>query len=596
VDAVAPLPVVLPLLAAALLAAFGHFLSARVRDGAAIAAAAASACTSVALLAGAADGTIVHWFGGWEPRGGTAVGISFTVDALGAGAAAFAGLLMIASFVYSWTYMEEAGHLFAVLMLVFLGAMCGVALTGDLFNLFVFFELMSVSAFALTGYQIEDVGPIQGAFVFAVTNTLAAFLVLFGTGLLYGRFGVLNMAQLGERVAAVPVGGLTVVAFTLLICGFLVKAAAVPFHLWLADAHAVAPAPVCVLFSGIMVELGLLAAARTTWTIFMPAFEQSVPSLRSVLVGVGVVTAVGGAVMALLQRHLKRMLAFSTIAHAGIMLCGVGLLEPSALGGVAEYVLAHGLLKGALFLVAGVLLATFGSVDELELRGRGRTLPVAALIWLVAAVVLAGPPFLGPFRGKAEIDEAGVAAGLGWLPAALAVSSALATAAVLRAGLRVFFGLGQATDVMLSPEPPEKPPGDPSRRSLPRMLAPAAVLVVAGTLAGSFPQLSAMALRAATQFTDSHAYADAVLRGRSVPPSEFASPAVKLSGVITALVTTAAAVALATALLLRQRVVEPLRSTLDALRALHSGRVGDAVAFLTLGVATFGALFAVVLH
>src|SRR4051812_32310355 len=141
---------------------------------------------SAVLLYGSSDGVVIHWFGDWRPRGGTAVGISFTVDALGAGAATLAGLLAVAALVYSWTYLEEAGHLYPILMLIFLAGMCGVALTGDLFNLFVFFELMSVSAFALTGFKIEELGPLQGAFVFAVTNTIAAFLVLFGTGLLYG--------------------------------------------------------------------------------------------------------------------------------------------------------------------------------------------------------------------------------------------------------------------------------------------------------------------------------------------------------------------------------------------------------------------------
>jgi multicomponent Na+:H+ antiporter subunit D len=596
VHSLAPLPVALPLLTAALLAALGHLVPARVRDSIAIAAAAATAATSAALLYGSADGVVVHWFGGWAPRGGTALGVAFVVDPLGAGAATLAGVLAVAALVYSWTYLHEAGHLYPVLTLIFLSGMCGVALTGDLFNLFVFFELMSVSAFALTGFHIEELGPLQGAFVFAVTNTIAAFLVLLGTGMLYGRFGVLNLAQLGEMVGSAPLGGLAVVSFTLLTCGFLVKAAVVPFHLWLADAHAVAPAPVCVLFSGIMVELGLLATARVYWTIFAPAFEPHAPSLRVALVGIGVVTALGGATMALLQRHLKRLLAFSTISHAGILVCGVGLLEPRALGGVAEYVLAHGLLKGGLFLVAGILLATLGSVDELELRGRGRALPAAGIVWLVAAIVLAGPPFLGPFRGKAEIDEAATAAGLGWLPAVLALASALATAAVLRAGLRVFLGAGLARDDLLSRQPGESAPGDPGRRSVPRMLLPAALLVAAGTFASMLPDLSRAAERAAEQFTDTSRYSAAVLHGTASPVPLPPGHPMHASAVLLSLATVAGALLVAGLLLHRQRVSAPLRRLLQPLRSLHSGHVGDAVSFLAFGVAAFGGLFALALR
>src|SRR5207253_10634799 len=155
--------------------------------------------------------------------------------------AALAAALTTAALVFSWHYFEEVGYLYYTLMLVFLGGLCGFALTGDLFNLFVFFELMGVAAYALTGYKVEQPGVLQGALNFAITNTIGAFLVLFGIALLYGRTGALNLAQIGEALARRPADGLMIGSFVLLTVGFLIKAGAVPFHFWLSDAYAVAP-------------------------------------------------------------------------------------------------------------------------------------------------------------------------------------------------------------------------------------------------------------------------------------------------------------------------------------------------------------------
>ena len=126
---------------------------------------------------------------------------------------------------------------------------------------------MGVSAYALTAYRPEERGPIQGALNFAVTNSVGAYLSLSGIAVLYGRTGALNMAQIGAYIGRHPPDGLVVVAFLLIISGLLIKCAIVPFHFWLADAHAVAPTPVCVLFSGVMVELGLYGIARVYWSI-----------------------------------------------------------------------------------------------------------------------------------------------------------------------------------------------------------------------------------------------------------------------------------------------------------------------------------------
>ncbi|HKR99981.1 MAG TPA: proton-conducting transporter membrane subunit, partial [Candidatus Dormibacteraeota bacterium] len=372
-DPLVPLPVAIPLLASALLAALNFLRNRTLADVIALLAAGASTTLCAILLARALDhGPLLYWFGGWRPHAGVALGISFTIDTLGAGMATLVGVLITAALIYSVRYFEPVGHLFHALMLVFCAAMMGFCLTGDLFNMFVWFELMSGAAYALTAYKIEDAGPIQGAINFAISNSVGAFMLLTGIGLIYARTGALNLAQIGQALGDHGSDPLVVVALALILVGFLVKAAVVPLHFWLADAHAVAPTPVCVLFSGVMVQLGLYAIARVYWTAFEVPLAPHVAAFRDILIWTGVVCAVIGAVMCFSQHHLKRLLAFSTVSHSGLFLIGIALVSHLALAGTAMYVVAHGLAKGALFMAVGVLLHRFETLDEFELRGRGK--------------------------------------------------------------------------------------------------------------------------------------------------------------------------------------------------------------------------------
>ncbi len=277
------LPVIIPLFGAGLLAALTKKISQRGSQLIAIASTLATLAVNLYLLQASAAQPIVYWFGDWCPRHGLALGISFAIDPLGAGLAAFATLLTLAALVFSSSYFDAASNHFHALLLAFLGAMCGFTLTGDMLNMFVFFELMSAAAFALCGYKTADPGSLQGALNFAVTNTIAAYFVLIGIALLYARTGALNMAQMGRALALDPVDSLVLVAFVFLVCGYLVKAAVVPFHFWLADAHAVAPTPVCILFSGVMAELGLFALARIFWATFYPALHSHTAGISTLL-------------------------------------------------------------------------------------------------------------------------------------------------------------------------------------------------------------------------------------------------------------------------------------------------------------------------
>ena len=592
-DSLVALPVAIPLLAAAMFVAVRVFVPLRIYELAGIGVAAATSVVSAVILAGTRDELLVHWFGGWEPREGVAVGISFAADPFGAGLALLASVLVTAALVFSWHFYEDAGPLYPILMLLFLGGMTGFALSGDLFNMFVFFELMGVAAYALTAYRIEDVGPIQGAINFAVTNSIGGVLLLAGTALLYGRTGALNLAQLGEAVDGTA-GGVLVVAFLLVAVGFLVKAAVVPFHFWLADAYAVAPLPVCAVLAGVMSDLGVYGIARVYWTVFEGSLGPHEAGLRALLVAVGVLSALVGAVMCFLQRHLKRLLAYSTISDVGVFLAGIGLLQPKALAGVGLYVVAHGLLKGALFLVAGTLLERFDRIDELHLHGRGRGLRLEGAIFLAGALGLAGLPPVGLFLGHSLLEKGANAVGYGWLNPVVWIASVVVAAAMLRAWARIFLGAGPKRDPLLSPEPEESEEqiaGE--KRSAAVLLTPAALLVAAGLAISLVPGLASGAERAAERFQDRPAYASTVLHGSASPlPEEPPAHHAPLSSVLYGAGAVAGAAALAALVLIRPRgglVPAPL---LSALRAVHSGHIGDYVAWLVFGTAAIGGLLA----
>ena len=598
-----PLTVALPLLAAALLAALRQVLPRPVGDASAIVAASAATALLVALAVLAArHGTLVYWFGGWRPANGVALGIGFAADPFSTVVAASCSVLVTASLCFAWRYFDSLGTLFPTLLLVFAASVAGYCLTADLFTLFVFFELMSAAAYALTAFEIEAES-LEGALTFAIVNSLGAFLILWGIGLLYGRFGALNMAQLGDALAAAgPPGPRDVAAFALLATGFLTKAGIVPFQFWHADADAVAPTPVCVLISGAMAPLGLYGLVRVYFAVFAGAFPAQ-GGTWTVLLWLGAATALLGAVLCTRQRHLKRLLAFSTIGHVGMMLSGLASGTAAGIGGVTVYLGSHGLVKGALFLAVGGVLHRFGSVDRPALHGQGRGHPWLGALFVLGALGLAGLPPFGTFTGKTLMEAAMKGHG-SWaellIPAVFTLSSGLTAGAVLRAAANIFLGWGRPPDDSDSPTARD---GAETRQGseempLPLMLTPSVMLGLALAV-GLVPGVRGRALGAAALVLDWRGYRDTVLRGTHAGPLPLlATPGVGESLVLME-VGLGIAVLYAAASIFGYRLPGALRSLASTaggpvrlLERLHSGLVNDYVAWLAFGCAVLGAAFA----
>jgi multicomponent Na+:H+ antiporter subunit D len=349
------------------------------------------------------------------------------------------------------------------------------------------------------------------------------------------------------------------------------------------------------------------------WSVFGAGLGHRA-AISHVFLVLGVLTAVVGALYCFRERHVKRLLAFSTISHSGMFLAGFALLTPLGLAGAAISVLGHALVKAALFFGAGIVLHRLHSVNETYLHGRGRTLRVTGVMFTLAALGLADLPPFGTFLGKGWItDSADISAGGPWLGGVFCACTVLTAGAVLRFAGGVFYGLGDppTEDPRMAAEANEETGETESgrQRTPLTMLAPPCVLVVLGLaagIAGMIPRFAAAVEGAALRFEDQPAYMSLVLNGvRTAHPVALypAAPSdVSAASVITALCSVAGAVLLALAALYWRRLpvlrrgYEPGAGLTGLTRAFQSGVVNDYVTWLVAGVAALGGVLALIIR
>jgi len=453
---------------------------------------------SVALLVVVdRDGPVSTQGGGWPAP----MGISLVADRLSALLLAVASVMLLAVLVYAIGQPgAERNHVgFQSVYLVLAAGVAGAFLTGDLFNLFVSFEMMLAASYVLITLGARR-DQVRAGMTYVVISLLASTLFLTALALVYSATGTLNFADLSERMDQLS-PGLRSAFSVLLLVVFGIKAGLFPLFFWLPDSYPTAPSAVTAVFAGLLTKVGVYAIIRSQTLLFD---EHSRPStLILVLAGA---TMTIGALGAIAQDDVKRILSFHIVSHVGFMVMGVGFFTVAGLGGAVFYTVHHIVVMTTLFLTGGLIEHVGGSSRLSHVGGLVRSAPVVAVLFLVPALSLAGmPPFSG-FVAKVGLLRAGIAEHQGVVVAVALVVSLLTLFSMMKVWSAVFWG---------APDPEEAPADRRTARPLmtapPLMAAPTMVLaalsVVIAVMAGPIHELS---LRAAEGLLDPRAYLEAV--------------------------------------------------------------------------------------
>ncbi len=491
------LPVLIPLAACALTAV----LRSRPQAQRAVTAAAAAALLLAAGLLVAqvlAQGVIASQMGDWPAP----FGITMVADLLAAAMVGITALMYAATAVYAHAdqgVRAEEGLWHPLLAALVLGV-CGAFLAGDLFNLYVWFEVMLIASFGLLvlGGGREQ---LDAAVKYAVLNLVATTVFLIAVGLAYGLTGTLNLADMAQRMPQVPNQGAAAAVGFLLLAAFGAKAAVFPLFFWLPASYHTAIAPVAAIFAGLLTKVGVYAILRLVTLVFPAGQEWLAPLLWVVAAGTMVVGVLGAAA----HWDIRRILSFHIISQIGYMIVGIAIATPFAIAGAVLYVIHHIIVKANLFLVAGAISRAGGSFSLAALGGLWRRDPWLGILFAIPALSLAGLPPLSGFWAKLFVVKSGFDAGW-YVLAAIALGTGVLTLySMLKIWLEAFWK-----------EPPEgAQPLVLSGRERALLLGPVAALALVTLTIGLWAQpFAAYALAAGEQLAGREAYIAAVLGAR----------------------------------------------------------------------------------
>ncbi|NLM76425.1 MAG: monovalent cation/H+ antiporter subunit D family protein [Clostridiaceae bacterium] len=365
------------------------------------------------------------------------------------------------------------------LYLLLIGALTGMALTNDLFNVYVLVEVATLSCVGLVSSQKRPQAA-KAAFRYLILATIGSAFVLGGIGFIYIITGHLNMGFASQKLSDIWQNNPRVVwtAFSFMLVGFGVKSAVFPLHIWLPDAHSVAPAPASAVLSGLAVKGYLFCLLKVLYFVFGPSLMQ-VYSVHRILVLAGMIAIVAGSILALAQSELKRRLAFSTVAQVGYIILGFGLVNTKGLAGSLFYLLSHAVIKSALFLSAGAIVNVTGKKHIKDLAGIGKKMPVTMAAFTISSLGLVGIPLLSGFIGKWNL-LLGSLETENLLPVIVIIAGSVFCAAYLFPVIRIAY-------FEPAPDNDLKDPGLPQKIAL---ILLSIMIIVLGTVPGSVLELA----------------------------------------------------------------------------------------------------------
>ncbi len=396
----------------------------------------ALACSSAVTVAAVlllvhvdSHGPVTTSMGGWPD----AISITFVADRLGALMLVVGNVMMLAVLVYAVAQgsSDERSPWYTPAYLALIAGVSGAFLAGDLFNLFVCFEILLISSYVLLTLEGSD-DQIRSGTTYVVLNVVESLVLVTGVALVYATTGTLSMAELPDRLAALP-DGVALGLSLLLLVAFGLKAAVFPLFSWLPDSYPAAPSPVSAVFAGLLTKVGVYAILRTQ-TQWFPDTN------RTLLLVVAGATMVVGVLGAIAQSDIKRILSFHIVSQIGYMIAGIALGGVAAVSAVVFYVVHHIPVKTSLFLVDGVVEQDTGTSALDRLSGLARRSGALAVLFIVPALSLAGlPPFSG-FVGKLGIVSVGLDQGQWWIVSVALVVSILTLVSMMKIWTGAFWG------------------------------------------------------------------------------------------------------------------------------------------------------------
>ena len=456
------------------------------------------------LVAGAADGTIrVVRFGDWPAP----FAIVLVGDLTSAIMVLVSAIIGLAVAVYSLADVGAASvrHGYFVFLHFMMLGVCGAFLTGDIFNMFVWFEVMLISSFVLMCLGGER-PQMEGAVKYVTLNLISSSLFLAACGILYAQTGSLNMADLAVRAREVMRPELLTMTAMLFLVSFGLKAGIFPLFFWLPASYHTPPVAVSAVFAGLLTKVGIYALIR----VFTLVFTGDALFTHGLLLVLAPLTMLTGVLGAVVQFDFRRLLSFHIVSQIGYMLMGLALFTPLALAGAVFYIFHHIIVKSNLFLISGVARSYCGSFDLKKMGGLYAAAPWLSVLFFIPAMSLGGIPPLSGFFAKFAVVKAGLAGDTLFGPLAVAV-----TAVALVVGLLTLYSMTKIwAEAFWRPAPdghaPRPSAVPPAQKAL--LLAPIAALAALTLSIGFFPEFYfGFAQTAAAQLLSPRAYIDAVL-------------------------------------------------------------------------------------